>query len=162
MTITDYYDSPIGQLRFAVEDGRLLAMKPAWMWDGPDGEVIERDETGVADALDRYFAGDVMVLDDLDVAPDGTPFFRAAWEAMRGIKPGSTRSYAELAREVGAPRAVRAVGTACARNPIFLVVPCHRVLRSDGSLGGYGGGLDMKRWLLDHESMGRIGRPTSS
>jgi O-6-methylguanine DNA methyltransferase len=70
---------------------------------------------------------------------------------MRKIKPGTTRSYAELAHRVGAPRAVRAVGTACGRNPIGLVVPCHRVVRTDGGLGGYGWGLDRTRWLLDHE-----------
>jgi methylated-DNA-[protein]-cysteine S-methyltransferase len=149
--ITDYSDSPIGPLRFAVEGRRLLALQPAWKWDGPDGAPSSADNCGVADALDRYFASDVQALDDLDVEYTGTPFQNAAWRAMRDIKPGSTTSYSDLARQIGSPRAVRAVGSACGSNPTFLAVPCHRVLRSDGSLGGYGGGLDMKRWLLAHE-----------
>jgi methylated-DNA-[protein]-cysteine S-methyltransferase len=102
--------------------------------------------------LKRYFAGEVGALDELDVEMSGTPFQVAAWQGMRKIEPGTTRSYAELADRVGAPRAVRAIGTACGRNPIGLVVPCHRVVRTDGGLGGYGWGLDRKRWLLDHEA----------
>jgi methylated-DNA-[protein]-cysteine S-methyltransferase len=161
------YDSPIGRLRFAVEDGQLLALQPAWSWRGPAGaaSAATGDNSGagaaVSAALGRYFAGDVDALDDLDVGYRGTPFQNAAWQAMRDIKPGSTTSYTDLARQIGSPRAVRAVGTACGSNPVFLVVPCHRVLRSDGGLGGYGGGLDMKRWLLDHERVNRCSaRPT--
>jgi len=85
------------------------------------------------------------------VDPGGTPFQRAVWAALRRIPPGTTCSYTDLARAVGAPTAVRAVGTANGANPVAVVIPCHRVVRSDGSLGGYGGGLDRKRWLLEHE-----------
>src|SRR5439155_26619853 len=128
-----------------------VALKPGWLWGGPDGATVDHDDAGVADALDRYFAGDVLAIDDVDVAYTGTTFQNAAWQAMRDIKPGSTTSYTDLARQIGSPRAVRAAGTACGSNPTFLVVPCHRVLRSDGSLGGYGGGLDMKGRLRAHE-----------
>ncbi|MCU1461638.1 MAG: methylated-DNA--protein-cysteine methyltransferase [Acidimicrobiales bacterium] len=165
--ISDHDHSPIGRLRFAVEDGQLLALQPARTWRGPTGAASASSgddaaiSTAVSTALDRYFAGDVDALDGIDVAYRGTRFQNAAWQAMRDIEPGSTTSYADLARQVGSPRAVRAIGTACGSNPVFLVVPCHRVLRTDGSLGGYGGGLDMKRWLLDHERTNRCsGRPT--
>jgi methylated-DNA-[protein]-cysteine S-methyltransferase len=151
MEVTDF-EAPIGTIRFAVSDGRLAAMRPAESWEGPDATMSGRDTSGVAVVLKRYFAGEVGALDELDVEMSGTPFQVAAWQGMRKIEPGTTRSYAELADRVGAPRAVRAIGTACGRNPIGLVVPCHRVVRTDGGLGGYGWGLDRKRWLLDHEA----------
>jgi methylated-DNA-[protein]-cysteine S-methyltransferase len=103
-------------------------------------------------ALEQYFAGDLAALDALPVATTtGSEFQRRVWRALREIPAGTTISYAELARRVGKPSAFRAVGLANGANPIGIVVPCHRVIGSDGSLTGYGGGIDRKRWLLMHE-----------
>jgi methylated-DNA-[protein]-cysteine S-methyltransferase len=106
---------------------------------------------GVSDAVVAYFAGDVSALDDVPVAQPGGPFQQQAWIAMRGIAAGQVWSYSELATKAGRPSAVRAAASACARNMVAPFVPCHRVVRSDGSLGGYYYGLDVKQWLLDHE-----------
>lgn len=109
--------------------------------------------TRVRASLEAYFLGDLAAIDSLAVSPRGTEFQRSVWEALRRIPVGETRSYAEIAADVGRPGAVRAVGQANGANPVALVVPCHRVIRSDGSLGGYGFGLDTKRWLLAHEGV---------
>jgi methylated-DNA-[protein]-cysteine S-methyltransferase len=112
-----------------------------------------RDSGNTFDAVASYFAGDVDALDAIAVEPEaGTAFQRDVWKRLREIPAGTTISYAELARRVGRPSATRAVGMANAANPIALIVPCHRVVRSGGALGGYAFGLDYKRWLLDHES----------
>jgi methylated-DNA-[protein]-cysteine S-methyltransferase len=113
----------------------------------------------VAARLDRYFAGELTALDAIGVDPGGTPFQNRVWLKLREIPVGRTWSYADLARAVGRPRAVRAVGAANGANPIALVLPCHRVIGSDGSLTGYGGGLARKRWLLAHEGALREQRP---
>lgn len=101
--------------------------------------------------LRRYFAGDLAAIDDVPVATGGTAFQRRVWRALRDVRAGSTITYAGLARRIGRPSAIRAVGLANGANPIGVVVPCHRVIGSDGSLTGYGGGLARKRWLLAHE-----------
>lgn len=98
-----------------------------------------------------YFAGDFASLPGLALDAGGTAFERRVWEAMRAIAVGGTSSYAALAARIGAPRAARAVGNASRRNPISLIVPCHRVVGAGGALTGYGGGLQAKRWLLAHE-----------
>jgi methylated-DNA-[protein]-cysteine S-methyltransferase len=103
-------------------------------------------------ALGEYFEGRRRDFEDLALAPEGTEFQREVWEALRRIPYGSFVSYGELARKVGRPRAVRAVGQANARNPIGIIQPCHRVVGSDGALVGFGGGLPMKAWLLRHEA----------
>ena len=105
----------------------------------------------VADALGAYAAGDVAALDALAVAQPGTVFRQAAWAALRGITPGAPVSYTELAQRAGSPRAVRAAGGACAANLVAVVVPCHRVVGADGTLTGFAGGLDRKRFLLTLE-----------
>ncbi|MBN9089554.1 MAG: methylated-DNA--[protein]-cysteine S-methyltransferase [Reyranella sp.] len=112
-----------------------------------------RDPGGLTSAMRRYFKGEIGVLKDLAVATAGTPFQESVWKALRRIKDGSTISYAELARRIGKPKAVRAAGLANGQNPISIVVPCHRVIGSDGSLTGYGGGLERKQWLLAHEGV---------
>jgi methylated-DNA-[protein]-cysteine S-methyltransferase len=104
-----------------------------------------------ADALRRYFAGDLGALDGVSVDTGGTPFQQSVWRALRRIPAGSTWSYARLASEIGRPSATRAVAAANGANPVSIVIPCHRVIGSDGSLTGYGGGLPRKRWLLVHE-----------
>jgi methylated-DNA-[protein]-cysteine S-methyltransferase len=114
-------------------------------------EPIRRGETAAAAALRDYFNGDVTALDEVDVSQPGGPFHTKVWAAMRAVTPGTTVSYGELAARAGAPRAVRAAGSACARNAICLFVPCHRIVRSDGGLGGYYYGLATKQRLLDHE-----------
>jgi methylated-DNA-[protein]-cysteine S-methyltransferase len=114
----------------------------------PDEPVLRR----AVEQLREYFAG-ARLLFDLPLAPEGgTPFQRRAWQALCAIPFGHTRSYGDQARAIGTPAAVRAVGAANARNPIGIIVPCHRVIGSDGKLTGYGGGLPAKKWLLEHEA----------
>jgi methylated-DNA-[protein]-cysteine S-methyltransferase len=105
----------------------------------------------VRDALGAYFNGDLEGLATIPTRTGGTPFQREVWAALRSIPAGATLSYAGLAARIGRPRAVRAVGLANGANPIGIVVPCHRVIGADGTLTGYGGGLERKRWLLAHE-----------
>jgi O-6-methylguanine DNA methyltransferase len=105
----------------------------------------------VAARVEAYFAGDLDALDAVAIAPAGTPFQLRVWAALRRIPVGQTRSYRDVAIEIGAASAMRAVGAANGRNPISLVVPCHRVIAADGTLHGYGGGLWRKEWLLRHE-----------
>ncbi len=102
-------------------------------------------------ALRRYFRGELDALDDVAVDTAGTPFQETVWSRLRKIRPGQTLSYAGLADAIGRPSAVRAVAGANGRNPVSIVIPCHRVIAADGSLWGYGGGLERKRWLLAHE-----------
>lgn len=113
--------------------------------------------SALAARIEAYFAGDFSALDAIGVEAPGTPFQTRVWAALRGIAPGATTSYSALAAALGSPTAVRAVGSANARNLLPLVVPCHRVIRADGSLCGYAGGLARKEWLLAHER-GRAGR----
>jgi len=113
--------------------------------------VSGRDSFGHIAALACYFDGEVAAIDRISVAFNGTPFQRKVWGALRTIACGTTLSYGALARRIREPKAVRAVGLANGSNPIGIVVPCHRVIGSDGSLTGYGGGLARKRWLLEHE-----------
>jgi methylated-DNA-[protein]-cysteine S-methyltransferase len=145
-------DSPIGVLVLATGPRGLFALA----LPGRMPELAEPAREGsppreIAGALADYFSGDLRAIDRVEVDPRGTPFQKRVWAALRTIPAGTTWSYAELARAVGRPTATRAVGAANGRNPIALVVPCHRVIASDGTLGGYGGGLEMKRWLLRHE-----------
>jgi methylated-DNA-[protein]-cysteine S-methyltransferase len=108
--------------------------------------------------MERYFAGEVNAIENVPVKTAGTPFQRSVWNELRRIPSGEFISYRKLAAQIARPKAVRAVGLANGANPIGIVVPCHRVIGSDGSLTGYGGGLDRKRWLLDHERTHAAGR----
>ena len=120
---------------------------------GEAGDILEpaRDPGGLTSALRAYFAGKLAAIEALPTATGGTPFQRAVWRALRDIPCGVTISYGELARRIGKPAAVRAVGLANGANPVSIVVPCHRVIGADGTLTGYGGGIERKRWLLAHE-----------
>lgn len=148
-------ESPIGRLRVYASPDALLAI------DFDDGEhacptaspaaTRQRLLDRAIDQLRGYFDGQVRSF-DLPLAPVGTPFQRAAWGVLAEIPYAQTLSYAEQARRLGRPRAVRAVGAANARNPLPIVLPCHRVIGADGRLVGYGGGLERKRWLLEHEA----------
>lgn len=106
---------------------------------------------GVRDAVSAYFAGAVTALDGLTVRTAGTDFQRSVWAALRAIPAGQIRSYGQLATAIGSPKAVRAAGLANGQNPIAVIVPCHRVIGANGTLTGYAGGLERKRWLLAHE-----------
>jgi methylated-DNA-[protein]-cysteine S-methyltransferase len=166
--------TPIGTFQLVTDgDGRVRVLD---FGDGEPGEadarlarVLRLQYRGVTTvlaardaasparkALEAYFAGDVGALDRIEVAFGGTDFQRSVWEALRTIPAGQTLSYAALAQRVGRPTAVRAVGLANGTNPIAVIVPCHRVIGSDASLTGYGGGLPRKRWLLEHEGV-RLG-----
>lgn len=147
-------DSPLNLLTLVADDGRLCGL---YMVDQrhrpPDVELGVRDArpfAAVVVQLEEYFAGQRTAF-DLDVAPEGTPFRQAVWDRLRAIPYGQTRTYGQLAEELGRPGAARAVGLANGANPIGIVVPCHRVVGADGSLTGYGGGLERKRRLLDLE-----------
>jgi methylated-DNA-[protein]-cysteine S-methyltransferase len=115
-------------------------------------DSVRDGETDAAAAALAYYAGDLAAIDDVAVAQQGTQMQTAGWAALRGIEPGHPLSYAEFAVALGQPSAVRAAASICARNAPALFVPCHRVLRSDGSLGGFAWGLDVKRGLLAREA----------
>ena len=127
------------------------------LWDrvpNADGMKLTEDaDLGPLDApIVRYLDGDLAAIDDLPIAQAGTELQQEVWQGLRDIPAGQTKTYTELAEVTSKPKAVRAVGSACGRNLVAPFVPCHRALRSDGSLGGYYYGLAVKRWLLDHES----------
>ena len=147
-------ESPIGPLTLVADDGALTALLMEVHRHGAKNpERGPRDDTAFGSAreqLDAYFAGDLTTF-DLPVKPEGTEFQQRVWKALQEIPFGQTCSYGELASSLGDPGASRAVGLANGRNPISIVIPCHRVIGADGSLTGYGGGIERKRFLLDHE-----------
>ncbi len=124
----------------------------------PAGELTRRRELGpFTRAVAAYVAGELGAIDDVPVRFASTPFHERAWEQLRLIPAGSPETYGQLAARCASPRAVRAAGTACGRNPAALFVPCHRIVRTGGGLGGFGYGLPVKRWLLDHEACAAAG-----
>ncbi len=155
MTYYTLFDSPIGEL-LAVGDG--VAVTRLHMQGGRTRGLLDpawrRDDAWFGDLrgqLDEYFAGERQEF-SVPLAPVGGVFERRVWEELLAIPYGSTASYGQIAARVGAPGAARAVGLANGRNPIAVIVPCHRVIGADGSLTGYGGGLERKRLLLDLEA----------
>jgi methylated-DNA-[protein]-cysteine S-methyltransferase len=145
LTLVSEGDAAIVGLYFANHRGGSSAVDTAWTEDG--GVPILQEATK---QLDEYFAGTRTTF-DLPLRPIGTAFQLVVWEQLRQIPFGETISYGELARRVGNPAASRAVGMANGRNPISIIVPCHRVIGADGSLTGFGGGVDVKRKLLELE-----------
>ena len=154
MTFYSTMPSPVGEIVFVGEGEEInrlffsdpaypVTIDPAWKRDDDRFAAARRQ-------LEEYFAGERTDF-DLPLAPVGTPFQQDVWRALREIPYGVTTSYAAIAVRIGRPSAVRAVGAANGRNPIGLVVPCHRVIGANGKLVGYAGGLDRKAWLLDHE-----------
>ncbi|MGH9063485.1 MAG: methylated-DNA--[protein]-cysteine S-methyltransferase [Acidimicrobiales bacterium] len=153
--------TPAGPLCLLVDDGVLIGAgfvaAPSELQARLAAPDRSRPLHSVADlgavtaALAAYLHGDLIALDRLPVRQPGTPHQHRLWEELRRVAPGTTVTYGDLAARAGSPRAARAAGSACARNLVAPVVPCHRVLHSDGTLGGYGYGLSAKRWLLDHE-----------
>src|SRR5262245_53265961 len=159
--LTDEVSSAIGPIVIAVRDGRLVSLdfgdcreRMRALLTARYGRArLERapDPDGISGRIEAYLSGELGAVDDIAVESGGTPFQRDVWTALRGVPAGTTVTYAQLARTLGRPAALRAVGGANARNPVAIVIPCHRMVGSDGSLTGYGGGLSRKRWLLDHE-----------
>lgn len=158
----DHVESPIGTIALVTrEDGALCSLDFTDREDvmrtrleGRFGKVTLRDADdagGHSSRLRAYLAGDLRALDDTAVEAGGSDFQQRVWAALRRVPVGATRSYAEIARQIGSPGAARAVGTANGSNPVALVIPCHRVIGADRSLGGYAGGTERKRWLLAHE-----------
>jgi methylated-DNA-[protein]-cysteine S-methyltransferase len=161
----DRLDTPIGQLLIVADQtGNLRAVDWAdheprmhrllRLHYGENGYTLEpaSDPHGLTTTMSAYFAGEIRAIESVPGQTSGTPFQRSVWRELREIPCGATVSYAKLAERIARPTAVRAVGLANGSNPIGIVVPCHRVIGSDGSLTGYGGGVDRKRWLLEHES----------
>jgi methylated-DNA-[protein]-cysteine S-methyltransferase len=149
MIVFGYVPAPFGKLLVAKEGDAVVEIhfRPG----NVDGV---RDDDAIADVaaqLGEYFRGERRAF-DLPLAPRGTEFQLACWRALQRIPYGETRSYSQIAREIGRPAAVRAVGAANGANPIPIVIPCHRVVGSNGSLTGFGGGIETKRWLLALES----------
>jgi methylated-DNA-[protein]-cysteine S-methyltransferase len=149
--------SPIGELLLTGDGDALTGVSFASNKRGQPRTAVParwvRDDAALAAArtqLDEYFAGERVEF-DLPLAPAGSPFQRRVWALLRAIGYGQTASYGDIARRLGQPNAARAVGLANGSNPIPVIVPCHRVIGADGSLTGFGGGLDRKRWLLAHE-----------
>jgi methylated-DNA-[protein]-cysteine S-methyltransferase len=168
--VLDRMRTPIGKALLAFDDeGWLRALD----WEEYEPRVLRllrhyygagvaleagRGLVSVIHALEAYFAGDLAGIERIVCRSDGTPFQQAVWTALRTIPAGRTLSYSALAAKLGAPRAVRAVGLANGANPISIVIPCHRVIGADGTLTGYGGGLERKRWLLMHEGASFLDR----
>jgi methylated-DNA-[protein]-cysteine S-methyltransferase len=153
-TFYSLFDSPVGELLLTSDGEKLTGLHlPATKGPdevGPDGCRDDGPFRVVREQLRAYFAGELRDF-DVPLGLAGTAFQRRVWRALCDIPYGETLSYADLARRVGQPGAARAVGSANGANPVAIIVPCHRVIAADGTLGGYGGGLDRKQWLLRHE-----------
>lgn len=163
MTVIDLteFTSPIGQITLAVRDGRLCALSFSDGWPRRRQQLEKRfrevhfqhtdSASDIVRRLHEYFGGDLDALASIQVDPGGTSFQQRVWHALRKVAPAHTVSYGHLARAIGSPSACRAVGAANGSNPVGIVIPCHRVIGATGALTGYGGGIERKRWLLEHE-----------
>ena len=150
-----HHATPLGELLLLADDAGLRGLYLPDPRHAPPAIAPEGDAPVFAAAreqLDAYFAGELEDF-ELPLAPEGTAFQQKVWAELERIPFGETISYSTLAERLGNPRAVRAVGLANGRNPLSIVVPCHRVIGADGTLVGYGGGLERKRWLLEHEAV---------
>lgn len=163
MILSDRIETPIGPMLLLARGGVLLVLE---FEDAADrvrreiekrfggAEIVEQTNPfGLSDRVRRYFAGDLQAIEGIETDGGGTGFQRRVWAELKRIPCGTTISYGELAARLGDRNATRAVGLANGRNPISVVVPCHRVIGADGSLTGYGGGIARKKWLLAHEGV---------
>jgi methylated-DNA-[protein]-cysteine S-methyltransferase len=152
--------SPLGEIRLVALDDALVGVyfphhsKPAWPEVAVDAGLSVLVQA--AQELSEYFAGQRKLF-STPLAPQGTEFQRAVWQALLDIPYGEQRSYAQIAAAIGQPQACRAVGSANGRNPLSIFIPCHRAVGADGSLTGYAGGVSVKRWLLEHEQANQPG-----
>jgi methylated-DNA-[protein]-cysteine S-methyltransferase len=157
----DAVSTPVGEVVLISQGNRLYALE----FDNGQGGVVGRmrrrfrepnfifgkDVFGFAARLGAWFRGDLRAVEEIAVETGGREFQQRVWAAVRAIAPGETRTYGQIAAGLGSPRLARAVGQANARNPVAIVIPCHRVIGSGGKLTGYAAGIHRKRWLLDHE-----------
>lgn len=160
LTLTEM-ETPAGPVRLAATELGVCTLYFSDGWDKALRHLKTRfgdlsfqnidDAHGAVAALRKYFKGDMRAIESVPVDIAGTPFQERVWSELRLIPVGRTISYGELARRVGSPDASRAVGAANGLNPVSIIVPCHRVIGSNGKLTGYGGGMERKRWLLEHE-----------
>jgi methylated-DNA-[protein]-cysteine S-methyltransferase len=157
----DHVETPIGRMTLLARDGVMLLLEFEDATNRIEREIRRRfgtteiiakaDPFGLSERVRRYFAGEFVAIEGIETKGGGTPFEEQVWHELKTIPCGTTVSYGHIARTLGDVGLSRAVGTANGRNPIAIVVPCHRVIGADGSLTGYGGGLDRKKWLLEHE-----------
>jgi len=142
------YNSPTGQILITYDDTHILGL----VFDKPQTQQSAQNELigRCVTQLDDYFRGNIMNF-DLPINPIGTDFRRTTWDALQTIPFGETRTYGQIAEMIGNPKASRAVGCANGKNPIYIIVPCHRVIGASGKLVGYAGGMERKIWLLNHE-----------
>lgn len=156
MTTDQFYtvfESPIGRMALTSDGSYLtgLYLKASSSYeDAQQGKQSDKPFRETIKQLNEYFNGKRSAF-DLPLAPQGTPFQQRVWKALQTIEYGETVSYADIARKLRMPNAFRAVGNANGQNPICLIIPCHRVIASNGALGGYSSGLNVKTWLLSHE-----------
>ena len=152
--------TPLGTLNLIADEHILLGANFSTLKALKEGLSVEdamREIKSVSkipvitDLINDYFEGDISAINAIQVRQPGAHFSQAAWKAMKKVKPGSVISYGDLAERAGSPAAVRAAGSACAKNAIVLVVPCHRIVKTGGALGNYAYGLNKKEWLLHHE-----------
>ncbi len=161
--LTDTLESPIGRLVLVFDAGRLCALDYADSHRRMTRLLQRRyhqfrfsaasKPLGVIQQLRAYLGGKLNAIDSIQVDPGGTAFQQKVWETLRTIPPGTTRTYRDVAKQIGRPNAWRAVGRANALNPISIVLPCHRLIGANGALTGYAGGLERKHWLLRHEGV---------
>ncbi len=154
--------TPVGTLNLIAEGELLLganlssirALKDGLdsIYRGVEIKVVKKIPV-ISDLIADYFDGDLSAINGVKVSQPGGSFSQAAWKAMRGVRAGKVLSYADLAKNAGSPKAVRAAGSACAKNAIVLVVPCHRIVKTGGALGNYAYGTNKKEWLLRHEGL---------
>lgn len=152
--------TPVGSLNLIADEHILLAanlstLKALKESLGADDLIREIKSVAkipvISDLMNDYFDGDIAAINSIQVRQPGAPFSQAAWKAMKKVRPGKVISYSDLAERAGSPAAIRAAGSACAKNAIVLVVPCHRIVKTGGALGNYAYGLSKKEWLLNHE-----------
>lgn len=161
MIVLSTHPTPAGELRIASRERKVVGLGFLDSWERIERHLLgrfpgegQRDGDGHNEAerrLEGYLAGELDALKGVPIDPGGTSFQQLVWAAIQTVPAGQTVAYAALARATGSPRAVRAAGAACGANPIGLVIPCHRIVRADGVLGNYGGGIERKEWLLAHE-----------
>ena len=161
--LIDKFDSALGKILLVSDGERLCALDYADYEDRmltllrrhyPIFQLRETiDPQGFSSVISTYLAGDITCINRIPINTGGTAFQRQVWSALRAIPPGTILTYGELAVKLGKPTAYRAVGMTNALNPIAIVVPCHRLVGADGALTGYAGGLERKRWLLQHEGV---------
>lgn len=159
--LTTTMASPIGKLYLLTRGETVLGLNLSGFQDLLSSlspreleEKIHKSSAikGITEKLENYFDGDLKAINSIKVKQPGGEFSQAAWSSMRKIKIGTMESYADLAYRAGSPAAVRAAGSACAKNKIAVIIPCHRIIKSGGAIGAYGWGVEKKVWLLKHES----------